>query len=379
MKRLSTIAVLALSLAGCLAEGDQPDEDLASAEDAVVLGTLEPSFRYPWVVDIDASCKGVLVDAGWVLTAAHCIATQYPPRIYHRYFDPATGQTVTEYRDPALNSDHRGIFVHPDYNWPDHDVALVRLESPFVLDRHVQKVALPRWGTLLNQEGVIANHSHTMELPPGLLAIFRAPIVSGCPAGQLCVRSDNASLCPGDSGSGFVMQVDGRAVVEGIASWTLHSDCATPGVRAGLADVWANRAWILATIGKSADELDGRVRLRWAGRATDGTMRVSCIGPFGLTVKSVLGAMNAPGAELGLTCPPTTRARVRCDVSGAAPYQLADFKLETTSGGDVTVETLAFGDTVATHEAPASATAIKEYTCTVTRLGLPPGPVENSL
>src|SRR5215217_4080175 len=71
---------------------------------SVVGGIAEPNYKYPWVVRMNG-CSGVLIDAQWVLTAAHCVT----PRIgfgsvTYRRTDPQTGMERSEAIGPDQNS-----------------------------------------------------------------------------------------------------------------------------------------------------------------------------------------------------------------------------------------------------------------------------------
>ena len=87
-------------------------------------------------------------------------------------------------------------------------------------------------------------------------------------------------MCHGDSGSGFVEIRDGRATIVGVTSNidSDGSDCIPANKQAQLADVFAYRDWIYATMGMSPEQVDGRVRLRWSGLASQpGIMSLQCL------------------------------------------------------------------------------------------------------
>jgi len=394
LKRHSTkIVTMLLALSGCVGPlddfdgvADPPEDEVAASPSAVLGGTLEPDFMHPWGVSISSSglsCRGVLIDPAWVLTAAHCVGST-PARITYRRTDPDTGVVHTDTRDVAQNGPSRGMFVHPGYepgggfDAPRNDIALLHLAAPFPIDRFLQTVALPHFPPIANQVGSIANYSHAATPPPpGYLAVMRAPVrpASSCAEspGVICLQVPDASLCHGDSGSGYVMNVDGRATVAGIASFAQTSaNCDHLGLRAGVTNVFEYRDWIYATMDHSAAQVAGRVRLRWAGRASNGTMSLRCTGYLSPD-RSVSGPMNVPGAEIGIECGPFAHARVTCDLGDSTGVEISDFTVRTTTvgGGAATLESLAHEASSAVYVAPASLAAVLELRCDVGRIGSP--------
>jgi hypothetical protein len=105
-------------------------------------------------------------------------------------------------------------------------------------------------------------------------------------------------LCHGDSGSGFVEILDGRAQLVGITSNIDSSsgdDCIAANKQAELVDVFAYRGWITGKMGMSPEQADGRVRLRWSGVASQpGIMSLQCL-TSGSTVPSRRGGDGRAG------------------------------------------------------------------------------------
>jgi hypothetical protein len=208
----------------------------------VVLGTIEPDYNFPWVVKVLGSlaCHGTLIAERWVLTAAHCL------------YNTFSGVTVTYTRTTpdgigtsgSLHTGPNSVFVHPDYNTFDFhdDIALVRLPMPFAPDPLLQAAALPVDAPVVGQQGTVATPTST----PGQAAVLRGPIVlTG--GRSFFVKSPTASLCPGDSGSGFVVQVGGRHVVMGVAANTPTSNnCMEAGWEFEAMSAHAYADWIRA-------------------------------------------------------------------------------------------------------------------------------------
>jgi hypothetical protein len=165
-------------------------------------------------------------------------------RISYSRTDPNTGRVSGGNQSTAAGS----VILHPDYKTgsPDADLALVRLSSPFTSDPFLQTAALPAAAAAVGQAGTIASISHTATLPPGKVAVWRGPVILN--GGRTFIaKSLTASLCPGDSGSGFVSLISGANVVAGIASQANADDCTRPNIEFTAVDVYKHLDWIRTT------------------------------------------------------------------------------------------------------------------------------------
>ncbi|KAK9872393.1 hypothetical protein WA026_017851 [Henosepilachna vigintioctopunctata] len=186
--------------------------------------------KYPFVVSIRTAshlehfCGGSLISNVWVLTAAHCLTSDNPG-----VYSVIAG--TSEFKSDGIQRQTvKSLFVYPKYN-PNvkgHDIALIRLGSPFDLSTNlVATIDLPSSeldGDVKDycQEPMVIGWGHRQSWNPKdkpleyvfnpILQCISIPILSAqeCfdlvksrpPENMVCVYFQNGSKdsCQGDSG-----------------------------------------------------------------------------------------------------------------------------------------------------------------------------------
>lgn len=217
----------------------------------IIGGTTAAENEFPFVVNIWINipednyvahlCGGSLIGKKWILTAAHCMMVDYTESEM-RVLNPAS---LTLYIGSSHHSGAGGVAlkaksvqVHPKYNWPDHDVALVELTEEVT---HVAPIELndqdlgeskalatvigwgltDAWGT---KEAELLQKVTLSLVPRTLCSEDALPRSNKRPVGEnmLCAETlyHQTSSCPGDSGGPLFQVKDGKPMQIGIVSWS---------------------------------------------------------------------------------------------------------------------------------------------------------------
>ncbi|CAG7834295.1 unnamed protein product [Allacma fusca] len=104
--------------------------------------------EFPWRVGLQGGpngvfCGGSIIDNGWILTAARCLANLDQSTVFYVNAGDHDVTTVTETDNAVIRTSH--WVIHPKYNATtfDNDIALVRLTRELQYRANIQPICLP--------------------------------------------------------------------------------------------------------------------------------------------------------------------------------------------------------------------------------------------
>ena len=300
------------ALAACTAEFAAVEDQ----EHPIVNGTATTEYPTTGILLAGSSpasllCSGTLIGCDVFLTAAHCVCFGRGSQCQ----DTTPDDTLRVYLQNVGFLPVTRRHVHPDFEFPDADVAVLELARPAT---GVTPTPLQAAAVALGTTGTIVGYGRS----GGSLEDYGIKqagdiVTASCPAdasgpGHLCwsYTGDGANTCNGDSGGPLFVAAGGVLAVAGITSGGTRASC-LEGDRSYDNDVFSFRDYIAASAG--ADRL---------GQATCGDL--PHVGDEGTTVTSQQGRLAAGElAAVEVDVPPgTSELRVTLNATEGADMDM---------------------------------------------------------
>lgn len=372
---LAAVVLFVASAAGCAVDlgmsgGDDPSGvtggvSIGGASMPIVNGEATTEFPTVGVLltGSDPSwlvCSGTLIGCDRFLTAAHCVC----------YGDGASCQDTAPVEPMRVFLQNAGFFdvvaqhVHPDFSFPDSDVAVLELDHPALGVRPSPLAAAP---PLLGQDGVIVGFGRSGggEQDYGIKQ-FGPVVTSACPdgmslAGHVCwtYLGDGANTCHGDSGGPlFVPDGSGGRAVAGVTSGGTRGDCLAgdqsydnevsgfadyiAGVSGGAEQVGQSTCGDLPHLGDEGTAVFSQQGTLPAGRSADFVLNV----PAGTSELRVgLNSTEGSNADLYIRAGDSASAlHFDCAADGPDSYGFCRVTAPVTGDWDVLVHAVGAGD-----------------------------------
>uniref|UniRef100_A0A2K5PNH4 Transmembrane serine protease 13 n=1 Tax=Cebus imitator TaxID=2715852 RepID=A0A2K5PNH4_CEBIM len=206
----------------------------------IVGGTLASESKWPWQVSLHFGtthiCGGTLIDAQWVLTAAHCFFVTRE-KILEGWKVYAGTSNLHRLPEAASIAE---IIINSNYTdeQDDYDIALMRLSKPLPLSAHIHPACLPMHGQTfsLNETCWITGFGKTRETDDKTSPFLREVQVnlidfkrcndylvydSYLTPRMMCAGDlrGGRDSCQGDSGGPLVCEQNNRWYLAGVTSW----------------------------------------------------------------------------------------------------------------------------------------------------------------
>nr|AAH85323.1 Tmprss13 protein [Mus musculus] len=206
----------------------------------IVGGALTSESKWPWQVSLHFGtthiCGGTLIDAQWVLTAAHCFFVTRE-KLLEGWKVYAGTSNLHQLPEAASISQ---IIINGNYTdeQDDYDIALIRLSKPLTLSAHIHPACLPMHGQTfgLNETCWITGFGKTKETDEKTSPFLREVQVnlidfkkcndylvydSYLTPRMMCAGGlrGGRDSCQGDSGGPLVCEQNNRWYLAGVTSW----------------------------------------------------------------------------------------------------------------------------------------------------------------
>uniref|UniRef100_A0A8C1FKX9 Plasminogen n=1 Tax=Cyprinus carpio carpio TaxID=630221 RepID=A0A8C1FKX9_CYPCA len=212
----------------------------------IVGGCISKAHSWPWQISLRTRsrihfCGGTLIDAQWVLTAAHCLERSESPSAYKIVLGIHTERATEASKQ---DRDVSKIIKGPDGT----DIALLKLDRPALLNDKVLPACLPEKDYIVpsNTECYVTGWGETQGTGgEGFLKETGFPVIEN----KVCNRASflngrvkehemcagniegGTDSCQGDSGGPLVCYSQNTFVLQGVTSWGLGcANAMKPGV-----------------------------------------------------------------------------------------------------------------------------------------------------
>jgi len=262
---LALIAVPALAVTECGRS--------TGSSSYVVGGTEAGVLEFPWQISLRVrnnatkvymhNCGGSIINADWIVTAAHCVMSG--PYLV------VTGEHDEAAKDNPNREVHniQKIITHPQWNMRtvDYDMALIKLSKPLDLNgkhKHLAPVCLPESDYNFENDQCVATgwglnkHKETWEQPLRSTKLHKVTLTVN--AQRMCTiiyRNVNTitdrmmcagrstqgfGVCNGDSGGPLQCKKDNKYTLAGLSSYVVR--CGSGVYPSVFARVAAFRVWM---------------------------------------------------------------------------------------------------------------------------------------